>query len=436
MTSDHNASEWSSALRAGLRVLVVSDSYPPDVGGAHQATFAIAEALTSAGCRVEVATSHQGADVRELRRELDPHVNDLRDISQLVALGRRPARRFVHTPPPIVDPPATVRLRQLISTFKPDIVHSYGWLSYSARAALSGTQTPLILSFRDYGQICAKRTLYYNGLPCSGPAWGKCTPCAAAFYGRLKGGVAVGGVLGLRGWLARRVDGVHYTSTYVQTMIEQYFFGGATPRDVPWEIFTSFPPEAAEHVEVEAPTTLPDEPFILFVGALRAVKGVPLLLRAYEQLDNPPPLVLMGAPARDTPLDLPPNVCVVGPVSRAAVVSSWKRAMFGVFPSVWPEPHGQVVHEAMAAGCAVIGTYPGGHADQITSGKTGLLVRAGDVDELRDAMRLLIDDPSMRVRLGSAAAETAQGRNTKDSVMPSLVRLYGRVLARDRNGTG
>ena len=64
--------------------------------------------------------------------------------------------------------------------------------------------------------------------------------------------------------------------------------------------------------------------------------------------------------------------------------------MFGVAPSLWPEPFGSVVHEGMSRGRALIGTTPGGHADMIEHGVTGLLVPAGDAAALREAMRSLI----------------------------------------------
>ena len=55
---------------------------------------------------------------------------------------------------------------------------------------------------------------------------------------------------------------------------------------------------------------LPDEPYILFVGALRRVKGVQQLLDAYEQLEDAPPLVLIGTWESDSPDRLPPGVQV------------------------------------------------------------------------------------------------------------------------------
>ncbi len=101
---------------------------------------------------------------------------------------------------------------------------------------------------------------------------------------------------------------------------------------------------------------LPEEPFILFVGAFRKVKGLETLFEAYERLSSPPPLVLLGTFERDSPAQLPPQALVLADVPHDVVMAAWDRAMFGVMPSLWPEPLGSTVVEGMMRGRPVIGT--------------------------------------------------------------------------------
>ena len=110
-------------------------------------------------------------------------------------------------------------------------------------------------------------------------------------------------------------------------------------------------------------------------------------------------------------------------VPHATVMAMWERALFGVFPSKWPEPLGNVVYEAMSKGRAVIGTRPGGHEDMIEDGKTGLLVSAGNVEELTEAMSRLIGDAGLREQLGERARERSRAF-TAEAVLPELARLY------------
>jgi glycosyltransferase involved in cell wall biosynthesis len=171
---------------------------------------------------------------------------------------------------------------------------------------------------------------------------------------------------------------------------------------------------------------LPAEPFALFVGAFRRVKGLEVLFAAYERLPDPPPLVLIGTRALDTP-SFPDGVTVLENATYDTVMAAWQRALFGVFPSTVPEGLGNVVHEAMSAGRAVIGTTPGGHADMIVDGETGFLVPAGDVDRLSAAIGRLVSDSVLRGRMEAAARMRARAY-TPDVIMPRMEALYGLAL--------
>jgi glycosyltransferase involved in cell wall biosynthesis len=224
------------------------------------------------------------------------------------------------------------------------------------------------------------------------------------------------------------MSGLHSVSHFVDEMMQRDFIRTRAGVGVPREVIPSFRVEDAEDHDPGLLTKLPAEPFILFVGAFRPNKGVDVLLRAYEQLDAPPALVLVGTRERDTP-SIPAGVVTLDGLPHRAVLSAWERSLFGVMPSRWPEPFGSVVHEAMSRGRAVIGTRPGGHGDMIEDGETGLLVPSGDVPALRQAMQRLIDDPAYRDRLGARAAERAHDF-TAERVVPRFEALY-RQLARE-----
>jgi glycosyltransferase involved in cell wall biosynthesis len=69
-----------------------------------------------------------------------------------------------------------------------------------------------------------------------------------------------------------------------------------------------------------------------------------------------------------------------------------------------------VVPEAMALGCAVIGSDAGGIAEAVTDELTGLLARPGDPDALAAAMRRLSADVTLAERLGEQGFATARER--------------------------
>ncbi len=402
--------------KRGLRVLLVTDSYPPLVGGATFWSQQVARQMSERGHTVTLATTWQ-PDTPATEMDGEVAVHRLRDLtSRIPGISADPYR---HNPPPFPDPEAVLRLRRLIKRTKPDLVHSYGWLTHSVAAALLGSDVPLLVSTQDYGNICALRTLFRHGEICEGAAPAKCLECAGSNYGTVKGAVAVAGIFGSHPLLRRKVTRIHSISRYVANAIERDLRAPA-----PIEIVPNFGEDlSGAPVDEEILAQLPAEPFIFFVGALRAVKGIVELCDAYQQLDSPPPLVLAGPLAPDTPEEFPAGVTVLTSVPHPTVMAAWDRALFGVFPSKWPEPLGNVVYEAMSKGRAVIGTRPGGHEDMIEEGQSGLLVDAGDVEQLREAMARLSGDAALRERLGERARERSRAF-TEEAVLPQLARLY------------
>ena len=417
-----------------MRVLLATDNYPPYIGGAQIQSRLIARELKERGHEVVVVTVWQN-DIPATEDDDGVLVHRLRQLRTLPLVARK---RRQHYQPPFPDPVTVAGLRRLIRRYRPDIVHSYGWFSYSCAAALLGTDIPLLLTSRDYAYSCATRTLFHNGGHCSGPGLMKCVRCAGAEYGPSKGLVAALGVRLSAPLLRRKLRAIHSISSYVQTIIRRDFLDdrnaettatGSIVHDVIGSVHE-------EDVSFESDGSLdrylvqlPAEPFLLFVGALRRVKGVGQLLEAYQQLQEPPPLVLIGTLERDSP-PLPPGVVVLRDLPHPAVLAAWERSLFGVLPSVLPEPFGTVVCEAMSRGKAVIGTQPGGHSDMIVPEETGLLVPPGDVHALTRAIERLIQESRLRDRLGREARVRAR-RFTPEVAIPRIERIYVELMARN-----
>ncbi len=423
-----------------FKILLASDHYPPFIGGAQRQTQLLAQELSRRGHTVKVATVWHGgfAQVEELEGIQVHRLKQLRTWGFWV-----PADRKQRYQPPYPDPVTIIGLRRLIDEFQPDVIHSYGWISYSCAAALAGKDIPLLLSARDYGYFCANQTLVTGHQQvCSGPAFAKCMSCAAQHYGATKGWVAAASIWLGRGLLKRKATVMHSISTFVQQVHRRDLWDENGQRPALVEaVIPSFreddphtggdpqdQPAGLDKISQGYVDQLPDLPFILFVGALRQVKGVQQLLDAYQRLIAPPPLVLIGTREYDSPTLFPPGVTVLHNFPHPAVMEAWQRSLFGVIPSLWPEPLGSVVYEGMSKGKAMIGTTPGGHTDMIVHGQTGLLVRAGDVDALAAAMQRLIDNPQLSQQYGQAGFEQAKAY-TASVAVPQFEELYKRVVS-------
>ena len=84
--------------------------------------------------------------------------------------------------------------------------------------------------------------------------------------------------------------------------------------------------------------------------------------------------------------------------------------------------------KAAAAGVPVVGFDAGGLSEAVEHGKTGLLVPAQDVDELRIAIATLMDDEPLRLRLGAAGRKRMQNEFSIDTMADNHVTLYESVL--------
>jgi glycosyltransferase involved in cell wall biosynthesis len=411
-----------------MRVLLVTDFYAPLLGGANRATELLAKELAQRGYSVSVATSWQpGLPLHDEHAGIP--VNRVRDLaSRMRFLSSNP---YQHVPAPWPDPEATLSLRRIVRGFRPDLVHAFGWMTYAAAAAVARTPIPLVMSVRDYGNVCALKTLVYkDGERCSGPALAKCLRCAGSFYGPLKGVAGVAGVLGGRRPLVRRLAAMHSMSHYVQSVMNDHLLRGAAPARLRANVVITdygYLDDEGESPDPAFLAELPDEPYILYTGALRIVKGVYVLLDAYSRLAPRPPLVLLGMRTPDTPDAFPAGVHVYYDVPHPSVMAAWERALFGVFPSLLAEPLGIVVREAMSRGRPAIGTRPSGHEEMIADGATGFLVPPGDVDALAARMQQLIDDAPLRERMGAAARASVRASSVAEQVA-AFEALYRKAL--------
>ncbi|MCM6772174.1 glycosyltransferase [Nocardia sp. CDC159] len=137
----------------------------------------------------------------------------------------------------------------------------------------------------------------------------------------------------------------------------------------------------------------------LFLRAVAATKTVPrqILLIGGTFFDEQPYRAELERLAAELALPVTCTGHVDDPEHRLREVDIL------VHCSVLPEPFGQVVVEGMRAGCAVVATAPGGPAEIVEPGHSGLLVPAGDRAALTAALDTLIQSPELRTELADAA---------------------------------
>jgi glycosyltransferase involved in cell wall biosynthesis len=176
---------------------------------------------------------------------------------------------------------------------------------------------------------------------------------------------------------------------------------------------------------------------VLYVGRVEREKGVDVLLRAWKAGAFSPSAVLavIGDGGVETP----------AAIRRPAVPNDQLPAWYAaadvvVIPSTgsrkWLEPWGLVANEAMLQGRAIVATDSVGAArgGLVRDGETGLVVPTDDAAALGAAIRVLLDNVSLRERLGQSARTEAAAYTPQawvDGMRAALAAVGAGVSGRD-----
>lgn len=380
-----------------MRILMLTQFYPPIIGGVERHVKSLATELATRGHEVAVATlAHQN----QASFELDGTVAVYRLRGTLQSFPGLFTTERQHSPP-FPDPQVTLGLRRILKTMRPQIVHAHNWMIHSFIPLKTMSDTKLVMTLHDCEMSCVQmRLMFQDQEPCGGPEAIKCLKCAFRHYGMAKGAITLAGNWAMNHFERNAVD-MFLPVSHAVAKANRISQTGAPFRVVP----NFIPDEVAGMAEFDDPRLceLPEEGFILQVGDVARDKGIEVLMEAYRELRSPPPLVLIGRRLRESPASFPPNVTAIETWPHHLIMAAWRRSIFGVVPSICLDACPTVTLEAMACGRPVIGSRIGGIVDQIDDGETGFLVPPGDGVALHKAMAQLLDNPALRIRMGAAA---------------------------------
>lgn len=165
------------------------------------------------------------------------------------------------------------------------------------------------------------------------------------------------------------------------------------------------------------PSLLKDDAMnLVFVGRVNEPrKGLRYALGAYSLLKWQYPklrliVVGSGVPDRESyrvmgerSLD---DVVFTGPVSEAELPGYYQNADIFLAPNTGKESFGFIIIEAMSASTPIVASNIPGFASVMTDGKEGLMVPPKDEAAMADAIKRLIENPSLRAQLAMDGRST------------------------------
>ncbi len=416
-----------------MRVLLVSDFYPPHTGGMEGHVRALAHGLRAEGHEVIVAATERedGLDMHE-----GIQVHRLKGLYQRMTFAFADSDRMY--PPPAIDPELSMKLHALIGKVRPDVIHAHGWVVYSALAANALHQVPFVNTMHDYGHFCVKRDLMRgDGSICETGRGPDCMACARTRYGNTKTLLTFAATgMGLR--QLSGVDAFIAVSKFVSEQSAPYM------PDRPVHIIPNFidPMALAKSRDRQSQGHLPRR-FVLFVGVLVPFKGVDDLIEAFKlarernaELEDVE-LMLMGRqhPSASYTSDPRNKITVMHNPPRGMVVEAIYSCWFMVVPSRGHDACPTTVLEGVAAGKQVIGTRAGGIPELLEDIEGAVIVPPSDPEALAAAIEAVCARQTTGYQGMQDLNPVPPGYMPlhPERVIAETVEVYGEVVARRSN---
>ena len=182
--------------------------------------------------------------------------------------------------------------------------------------------------------------------------------------------------------------------------------------------------DSCTHVDFRKLLGIKEEEYmVLFAGRISEEKGVMQLVEAFVQanlLDSK--LVIVGGhfynsdiiseyekEVKEKARDFGDRIIFTGYIPYHMMQDVYDAADVAVFPSMWNEPAGLTIIEAMARGKAVITTYSGGIPEYVGAGNVILLKKNEMlIESIANALKHLYNDLQLRNALREKARKRAQ----------------------------
>jgi glycosyltransferase involved in cell wall biosynthesis len=297
------------------------------------------------------------------------------------------------------------QLGALLECEKPDLVHTHNLsgLTTAVWPTTCAHGVPLVHTIHDYALLCPSATMFRKDANCAT----QCLGCRVLSRLHRHRSGSVDTVVGVSSFALDQ----HTRSGFFSRARQHVIHNGNPHTDLS---------------EADQPRSLPETPRIGYLGRLAPSKGIELMLDALAPLvPQRCHVQVAGSGTAGYERELksrcePRGVRFVGRVDASRFLSTIDVL---VVPSLWHEPFGLVLCEAMDAGVPVVASAVGGIPEIVAHGQSGFLFQRGNGEELRDHVIRLIEDRELYCRMSHCCRERAE-THSFDRMVDSYLRVY------------
>ena len=405
------------------RILLVSEYFPPRTfGGGELSAYELAKGLSGKGLDVSVLTSKfKGLEGFESR--------DGFKIYRLMETGENPGSLVSNFKRRKTFPKSEQETLNHFSD-KFMLIHCLNNTSIIG----CKTNVPSIATLNSYSVFCPKGNLFYKEKNvCSGCSFTKFIGCLleSEYIGKMRLRFYLKynpffWITAYRNYL-RRNESIENINKFivVNDLLKEFLLRNKVREENILKI-----PNLMTVASAGEETQYPLEKGtinITYPGTLDKIKGVDLLIKAFNKLNgrNLRLLIVGEGPERKKLEGLAGRrVRFLGKLDYDLMQYIYKETDVVVVPSRWPEPLSRVLLEATYYGRPIIATNVGGNPEGVVDGRNGFLVNP-EVMEIRDRLKQLLSDDALRSQMGGESRKLFTERFSIDLLLEKVINFYG-----------
>ncbi|OYT40913.1 MAG: hypothetical protein B6U86_03380 [Candidatus Altiarchaeales archaeon ex4484_43] len=403
------------------RILLVSEYFPPRIfGGGELSAYALAKGLAGKELNVSILTSKfRGLEGFELR--------DGFKIYRLMETGDKPDSLLSKFKRKNTFPKSEEETLDYFGK-KFELIHCLN------NTSMVGCKTDVqtIATLDSYSAFCPKGNLFYKEMKeCTGCNFSKFISCILKseymagmrlrFYLKYN---PLFWVLVYADYLRRR-DSLKNIKKFI--VVNDSLRRLLVKNNIKEKDITKIP-----HLMTLDDKTIKEYPLeegtvnITYIGTLNKINGVDLLIKAFNQLrgGNLRLLIVGGGPERRELEKISgPHVRFLGELDHETMPCIYKKSDIIVIPSRWPDPLSRVMLEAAYFKKPIVATNVGGNSEGVVDGRNGFLVKPDEI-EIRDGLKRLLENPSLREGMGGASGKIFRERFDGGKIIEEILNVY------------